>query len=126
VDAVPVLFDQARVVAAPYRYANASGVVELARTFSRPAVGTTVGDLPAVIADGETGLLVPPADPGAFASALVRLLADPVEAQRMGAAARARSAEGASWATVAERTEEVYRRALAPRGPGDDAEVVEP
>jgi glycosyltransferase involved in cell wall biosynthesis len=123
---VPQLFQGSRVVAAPYRYANASGVVELARTFSRPAVGTTVGDLPAVIADGETGLLVPPADPGAFASALVRLLADPAEAQRMGEAARARSTEGASWATVAERTEEVYLRALAVRGPEGAAEVVEP
>ena len=69
---------------------------------------------------------MPPADPGAFAAALVRLLADPAEAQRMGEAARARSAEGASWATVAERTEEVYRRALAARSPGDEAVAVEP
>lgn len=123
---VPALFQSSRVVAAPYRYANASGVVELARTSSRPAVGTTVGDLPAVIADGETGLLVPPADPGALATALVRLLTDPAEARRMGEAARARSTEGASWATVAERTEEVLRRALATRGPGAGTGVVEP
>lgn len=113
---VPELFQAARVVAAPYRYANASGVVELARTFSRPVVGTTVGDLPAVIEDGETGLLVPPADPGAFAAALLRLLDQPAEAERMGRTARARSAEGASWASVAERTEAVYRRALDASG----------
>ncbi len=112
---VPDLFGQARVVAAPYLYANASGVVELARTFSRPAVGTTVGDLPAVIEAGETGLLVPPGDAAALAAALVRLLDDPAEAQRMGEAARARSAEGASWADVAELTEAVYDRALAAR-----------
>ncbi len=120
---VPDLFGQARVVAAPYRYANASGVVELARTFSRPVVGTTVGDLPAVIADEETGLLVPPGDPEALATALLRLLDEPAEAQRMGEAARARSAEGASWATVAERVGEIYRRALAARRDQGTAEV---
>ncbi|MBB3083609.1 glycosyltransferase family 4 protein [Geodermatophilus sabuli] len=125
-DAVPELFQQARVVAAPYRYANASGVVELARTFSRPAVGTTVGDLPAVIDAEETGILVPPGDPAAFAAALLRLLDRPAEAQRMGEAARARSAEGASWASVAERTEAVYLRALAAGGQADGIGAVAP
>ena len=115
VDAVPVLFDQARVVAAPYRYANASGVVELARTFGRPTVGTRVGDLPAVIEHEQTGLLVPPDDATALAEALLRLLDGPEEAERMGEASRARSAQGASWATVAERIEAVYRRCLAGR-----------
>lgn len=112
------LFQAARVVAAPYRYANASGVVEVARTFGRPVVGTTVGDLPAGIEHEETGLLVPADDPVAFADGLIRLLDHPEEAQRMGEAGRARSAEGASWATVAERTEEVYLRCIArqPRG----------
>ena len=94
---VPELFQAARVVAAPYRYANASGVVELARTFARPVVGTTVGDRPAVIDDEETGLLVPPGDAATLAAALPRLLDRPDEAQRMGAAGAARSASGASW-----------------------------
>ncbi|MGY1621445.1 glycosyltransferase family 4 protein [Geodermatophilus sp. SYSU D00965] len=116
---VSALFQSARVVVAPYRYANASGVVELARTFGRPVVGTTVGDLPSVIAHEETGLLVPPGDVDALAAGLLRLLADADEAERMGAAGRARSAEGASWATVAERIEEVYRHSLAlPVTPG--------
>ncbi|SET54973.1 glycosyltransferase family 4 protein [Geodermatophilus poikilotrophus] len=115
VEEVPVLFEQARVVAAPYRYANASGVVELARTFGRPTVGTRVGDLPAVIEHGETGLLVPPGDAGALAEALLDLLDRPEEARRMGEAGRSRSVTGASWATVAERIEEVHLRALARR-----------
>ena len=114
---VPALFQAARVVAAPYRYANASGVVELARTFGRPVVGTTVGDLPAVIDHEETGLLVPPGDAAALAAGLLRLLDRPDEAQRMGAAGAARSASGASWSTVAEQTEAVYLRAMASRRP---------
>lgn len=109
------LFQEARVVAAPYRYANASGVVELARTFGRPVVATEVGDLPAVIEHERTGLLVPPGDVAALAAGLVRLLDHPEEAQLMGEAGRSRSAEGASWSTVAERTEAVYLRCLTQR-----------
>ncbi|MGY1846855.1 glycosyltransferase family 4 protein [Blastococcus sp. SYSU DS1021] len=109
---VPALFEQARVVVAPYRYANASGVVELARTFRRAVVGTAVGDLPAVIDHDETGLLVPPGDVEGLAAGLLRLLDDSTAAERMGDAAQERSAKGASWSTVAERTEQVYRRAL--------------
>lgn len=112
---VPELFENARLVAAPYRYANASGVVELARTFARPVVATTVGDLPGVVEHEETGLLVEPGDVPALEEAILRLLDDPEEAQRLGEEGRARSAETASWATVAERTEEVFDRAVGRR-----------
>jgi glycosyltransferase involved in cell wall biosynthesis len=117
---VPELFEAARLVAAPYRYANASGVVELARTFARPVVATTVGDLPAVVEHEVTGLLVEPGDGAALEAAILRLLDRPEEAQRMGEAGRARSEETASWATVAERTEEVFVRVLRRRARPED------
>lgn len=60
--------------------AHASGV---------PAVATDVGGTRSVVKDGETGYLVPPADPGALASALGRLLRDRYRAEEMGRAARA-------------------------------------
>jgi len=44
--------------------------------------------VPEVVADGETGLLVPPADPTALAAALGRLLADAPLRRRFGAAGR--------------------------------------
>lgn len=113
---VPALFEGARVVAAPYRYANASGVVEVARTFARPVVATTVGDLPAVVEHEETGLLTPPEDVPALAEALLRVLDEPALAERMGQAARSQSAEGASWSTVAERMEEIFLRVASPEG----------
>lgn len=55
----------------------------------RPAVATAVGGVPSVVRDGETGLLVPPGDPTAFAAAVTVLLADDDRRRRMGDAARA-------------------------------------
>lgn len=59
---------------------------------ARPIVATAVGGTPEIVLDGETGLLIPPGDPGALASAVERLIADPGFASRLGAAARERVA----------------------------------
>lgn len=56
----------------------------------KPIVATTAGGIPEVVADGETGLLVPPRDPAAMARAIVRLLADEELRASMGAAGLAR------------------------------------
>jgi glycosyltransferase involved in cell wall biosynthesis len=50
----------------------------------RPVVSTNVGGVPDVVRDGETGLLVPPADTPALANALVRLASDPDLRASMG------------------------------------------
>lgn len=55
-----------------------------------PVVSTLEGGIPDEVAEGETGLLCPKADPDALAQAIGRLLADPVERCRMGAAGRQR------------------------------------
>jgi len=56
----------------------------------KAVVATTVGGIPEAVADGETGILVPPRDPAALAKALLSLLADPDRARRMGTAGRGR------------------------------------
>ena len=53
-----------------------------------PVVASKIDGIPELVHDGETGLLVPPCDPKALAHALVRLLADPGMARRMGAGGR--------------------------------------
>jgi len=55
-----------------------------------PVIAAAAGALPEIIVDGETGWLVPSRNPVATADAIVRLLADPAQARRMGAAGRQR------------------------------------
>jgi glycosyltransferase involved in cell wall biosynthesis len=53
-----------------------------------PVVATRLSGTPELVKDGETGLLVPPADAGALAGAIERLLRDPALRERLGRAGR--------------------------------------
>lgn len=57
----------------------------------RPVVATRVGGVPDAVVHGETGLLVPPADPAALTTALGELLENPGRAAALGAAGRLRA-----------------------------------
>ena len=88
------------------------GIVLLeAMLASLPIVATRVSAVPEVVADGDTGALVEPGDAAGLAAAVDRLLSDPDEARRLGAAGRARALEEFSVARMAERTLAVYRDA---------------
>jgi glycosyltransferase involved in cell wall biosynthesis len=53
-----------------------------------PLVATAVGEVPTVIRDGCTGLLVPAEDPELLATAIIELLLDPAKRKQLGSAAR--------------------------------------
>lgn len=78
-----------------------------------PAVGSRVGGVPETIEDGVTGVLVPPGDPAALASAVGALLDHPERRASLGRAARERVRERFSWSTLARQVAAVYRRLLA-------------
>jgi glycosyltransferase involved in cell wall biosynthesis len=61
-----------------------------AMSVARPVVATRVGDLPEVVADGETGLLISPDHPSELAAALVGLARDRARSEKMGRAGRMR------------------------------------
>jgi glycosyltransferase involved in cell wall biosynthesis len=105
---VPGYFAGARCVVLPYRRSSQSGVAHLAHTLRRPVVATRVGDIPSVVRDEVSGLLVEPDDPEGLAYALVRLLTDPETAARMGDAGADALAAAASWDEIADR----FRRRL--------------
>lgn len=107
---VPALVRSADVVVAVPWY-EPFGIVPLeAAACGRPMLGSAVGGLLDSVADGTTGLLVPPRDPDALADAAVRLLDDPRLRGRMGRAARRRAEERFSWERVARATEACYAR----------------
>jgi len=92
------------------------GIVNLeAMACETAVVASAVGGIPEVVADTETGLLVPyaPDDPAGFraglAAAVNALLADPARAAAMGLAGRQRVVHQFGWDTVARRTVQVYR-----------------
>jgi glycosyltransferase involved in cell wall biosynthesis len=83
------------------------GLLE-AMSYSLPCVATAVGGVPAMLADGSEGLLVPPRDPAALAGALCRLLADVPLRKRLGKAARARVERDFGWDKGARSLLELY------------------
>ncbi len=99
-DQVAAVFEMASVVVLPYRTATGSGVLQLAFTSGRPVIATNLGTLAEDVSHGETGLLVEAGDVPAIASALVKILGDSAEAERMGRAARA-AARDHSWEPIA-------------------------
>ena len=118
----------ATVFACPSIY-EPLGIVNLeAMACETAVVASAVGGIPEVVADGETGLLVPydPAradDPEAikafeseFAARVNELVADPDRADAMGRAGRTRSLEQFSWEAIAKQTIEVYEAAIARHG----------
>jgi glycosyltransferase involved in cell wall biosynthesis len=106
------LLERASVLVAPCEREGFGLAAAEAMAFGRPVVAAAGGGLLELVADGETGLLVPPRDAGALREAVLRLLADPELRVRLGRAARERARERLGWDAVIERTLEAYRAAL--------------
>jgi glycosyltransferase involved in cell wall biosynthesis len=78
-----------------------------------PLVATRVGGNPEVIAEGETGFLVPPQNPPALADALLRLRRDPSLCMQLGQAGRRRVEARFDVRRMVEQYQELYRGANA-------------
>ncbi|HOV49577.1 MAG TPA: glycosyltransferase family 4 protein [Anaerolineae bacterium] len=78
-----------------------------------PVVGEAVGQLQEFIQPGQTGILVPPGATEAFVQALLALLADPAQAQALGARAAEAVRARFSWTELAVRAEATYELARA-------------
>ena len=103
-------FQQASVVALPYVEASQSGVVPVACAFGKPVVATRVGGLPDMVIEGQTGLLVPPADARSLAEAIIKLLKDTPLRHQMGQRARQFAETELSWQRIAQKTLTVYQK----------------
>lgn len=88
-------------------------VIPQALAVGTPVVGTSVGGIPEIVRDGETGRLVPPADAPALAEAVLALLADPARARALARAGQALVRARYTFDAMMERTTAVYRELLA-------------
>ena len=85
-----------------------------------PTVATTVGGIPEVIDDGQSGFLVPAGDAPTLAERIVALIDDEPRRRGMGEAARARVRRDFSFASAASRQyHELFRKLTRkPQAPG--------
>jgi glycogen(starch) synthase len=108
---VPGWINAATLLVVPSRWKEAFGLVALqAAQQARPVVGSRVGGLPEVVLHEETGLLVEREDPEALARAVLRLLADPTLAIRLGEGGRSRAAQHFSWTAHLDSFSKLYAR----------------
>jgi glycosyltransferase involved in cell wall biosynthesis len=88
------------------------GILEAMST-GLPVVASQVAGVPEEVDEGRTGLLVPPGDVGALASAIERLVDDEHLRREMGRAGREICHERFSVDRMVDRMEAVYARAVA-------------
>jgi glycosyltransferase involved in cell wall biosynthesis len=107
-DDVPALLAGCDVFCLPSLMEGLPLVVLEAMVQGAPVVATAVGGTPELVADGETGVLVPPGDVTALHEGLERVLASPDLARRLGEAGRARARTAFSAAETNERILRIY------------------
>lgn len=106
---VPSLLAAADVAVQCSLTENLGGTIE-ALLMERPVVATRVGGMPEAVRDGETGLLVSPADPASLAAAILRLLNDRAEGAAFGRAGRTLMLERFTSVRTADDVDAIYRQ----------------
>lgn len=113
---VPAILSAIDLFTLPSLWEGFGLVLLEAMAASKPVIGTRVGSLPEVISENETGLLVPPSDPGSLARAILELLSRPERARRMGRAGRGRLESLFSLETMVRAWENLYVELLQEKG----------
>jgi glycosyltransferase involved in cell wall biosynthesis len=104
------LYQRAALFVHPAHYEGLPTVLLEAMACARPCVATAVSGALDVIQPGENGCLVPPHNPAKMANVILRLLADPALAQRLGDAARRTIEARYSWEVVGAHYVQLYQQ----------------
>jgi histidinol-phosphate phosphatase family protein len=107
---IAAFWARAHVAALPSRREGLPKSLLEAAACGRAMVATDVPGCREAVADGETGILVPPDDAAALAAALEKLLKDREMRQRMGIAARRMAETRFSAEAIGRATVDLYRR----------------
>jgi glycosyltransferase involved in cell wall biosynthesis len=95
-----------------------TGALRESLAVGTPVIATALEGNPDLVADGETGLLVPPRDPGAIARAVTALAADPALRTRLGQAGHRLVAARFSLEAKLDAMEALYEGLVAARAGG--------
>jgi glycosyltransferase involved in cell wall biosynthesis len=109
-------YNRAQVLVSPSVYEGFGLPAAEAMSSGTPVIATTAGAFRETIVDGESGVLVPPADPRTLATAIERLLADGEMRRRLAETGRERIERHFSWRETAMRTLALYEDVLARKG----------
>ena len=104
---VAELMEQAALVVLPYRRLDSSGVLATAIGYRRPVVVSDVGSLGEIVREFGAGLVVPPGDEAALATACSTLLGDE-KALAQAYEGAAKAAASLTWDASAQAHERVY------------------
>jgi len=104
------LYRSSTLVAVPSTYEGFGLPAAEAMSCGASLVSTTAGALPEVV--GDAGILIPPADSAALASAIARLMESPAKRREYSVLARKRILEKFNWSNAARLTAEVYLEAI--------------
>jgi glycosyltransferase involved in cell wall biosynthesis len=113
-DILPTYYAAADVCVVPSHYEPFGLVAIEAMASGTPVVASDVGGLQFTVVNEQTGLLAPPQDVGAFASAIDRILFNPEWRDELGKAGRKRTESKFSWHGVATQLSELYTQLLEP------------
>jgi glycosyltransferase involved in cell wall biosynthesis len=95
-----------------------TGTIREAMAMGKPVIASSAGGNPELVEEGRSGLLVPPRDPAAFASALERILRDGALAASLGNGGRERVESGFTVEKRLDRIEDLYARLIAEEARG--------
>lgn len=114
---IPVVMNALDLFALTSIYEGFGLVLLEAMAAAQPVVASAVSAIPEIVADGVTGRLVPPREPGLLASAFLEL-EEPARRRACGEAGRQRARSLFTLERMVAATEQVYGGVLKGRSPG--------
>jgi glycosyltransferase involved in cell wall biosynthesis len=109
---IPALMNISDIFVLPSLSEGAANVVMEASASGLPVIATKVGEVPKIVLDGKTGILVKPKDVVGLVKALKKLIDDPLLAKEMGRLGRKRMEKGYSWDIICKKIENAYQEVI--------------
>ncbi|MDW7726658.1 MAG: glycosyltransferase family 4 protein [Candidatus Methanoperedens sp.] len=112
---IPELMTISNIFVLPSLSEGAANVTMEASAVGLPVISTDVGEIPNIILDGNTGILVKPKDINALVIALKKLVDNPALSKEMGIAGRRRMETEFDWGIICMKIEKAYNNIIEER-----------